>query len=85
MDAALLKALAETSLGDNAAAIATLEPLWEIDPRFPEAGVLYVKVLELEGLDERASKVKATLQVGFPRNAVITEAVRSWESSAAAP
>ena len=84
-DAALLKALAESSLGDNAAAIATLEPVWDIDPRFAEAGILYLKVLEQEGDDERAEQVLATLKVGFPRNAAIQEELRSREASAPAP
>ena len=83
VDAALLKALAESSLGDNAAAIATLEPLWDIDPRFAEAGILYVKVLEQKGYDERAEQVMATLKVGFPSNAAIQEE-RFAEASAPA-
>ncbi len=83
-DAALLKALAESSLGDNEAAIATLEPVWDIDPRFAEAGILYLKVLEQQGYDERAEQVLATLKVGFPSNAAIQEELRSREASAPA-
>ena len=71
--------------GDNAAAIATLEPLWNIDTRFPKPGSCTSRCSSRQGYDERASKVKAALQVGFPRNAVIEEEMRSWESSSPTP
>jgi len=85
VDAALLKALAESSLGDNAAAIATLEPVWDIDPRFAEAGILYLRLLEQEGEKERAAQVLAALRTGFLPSAVIDDALRSREASAATP
>jgi hypothetical protein len=80
-EAAYLKAFAEYHLGDNNAAIATLGPLWDVDPRFAEAGLLYVEVLDRAGRPAEALMRLKTLEQRLPGNVRVQEMARALSTS----
>jgi hypothetical protein len=71
-EAAYLKATAQIGLGDPQGAAVTLEspvggqPIWEVDPEYPSAGVVYAEALLRAGDRAKAAGVAATLQKRFP-------------------
>jgi O-antigen ligase len=82
--AAFLKALNEANLGNKQAALATLEPLWDIDPRYSEAGVLYVQLLAERGQRDRAQQALATLKTRFPSSVEVQKLAQSLEATGTA-
>jgi putative inorganic carbon (hco3(-)) transporter len=67
-EAAYLKATAQIGLGDAAAAVQTLEPLWDIDPAYPEPGIIYAEALLRSGDQAKAASVAGELVRRFPDN-----------------
>lgn len=67
-EAAYLKALAQLGQNDAAGAVRTLQPMWEIDPGYPEAGVAYGEALRVDGQLPQAQAVVGTLEKRFPGN-----------------
>jgi tetratricopeptide (TPR) repeat protein len=67
--AAYLKGFAQYDLGDYSAAVETLKPLWEIDPKYMDPGVIYFRALVSTGDKVEAAKVLAKLEQRFPGNA----------------
>ena len=82
--AAYLKALAQADLGDIAGALDTLEPLWDVDPRYSDAGILYARLLAEKGERQTAVRVLDTLETRFPGNATILGIRQSLETSGTA-
>ena len=67
-EAAYLKGVAQLDLGDPSAAVKALAPLWDIDPAYPNAGVVYAEALLRSGDLARAERVVRTLTKRFPTN-----------------
>jgi len=65
-EAAYLKGAAQIGLGDASGAVTTLAPLWDIDPTYPNAGIMYAEALVQAKDLAKARQVIATLQVAFP-------------------
>ena len=81
---AYLKALAQVNLGDAAGALETLEPVWDVDPRYSEAGVLYAQLLAEQGRTARAADALAELKTRFPANPQVQSLSQALEASGTA-
>jgi tetratricopeptide (TPR) repeat protein len=82
--AALTKAQCEAALGDLDAALETLEPLWNIDPVYTDAGILYVKLLAQTGQTEEARAAVVELKAKHPWDQKVLELEASLEASGTA-
>jgi len=82
--AAFYKAQSEVVLGDVDAALETLEPVWNIDPVYSDAGVLYVTLLMQAGRTEEAQEAMAALKAKHPWDQKVLELEASLETSGTA-
>ena len=83
--AAFIAALAQTKLGDPEAAIDTLKPVWNLDPKYPDPGILYGQALVSVGSRAEAGAVLASLRQRFPDNVQVAGLGSLVESSTGAP
>jgi Tfp pilus assembly protein PilF len=80
VEAANLKAFAQESQGDHAGAIATLKDVWDLDPRYFDAGKTYMVALIGDGQLEEAHVVLTSLQSRFPDNPEVTSLTQFLDS-----
>ena len=66
--AAYVAAMGQYLMGDYAAAVGTLEPLWNSDPSYADPGVLYARSLAAAGRRATAETVLANLKQRFPNS-----------------
>jgi len=80
-EAAYLKAFSEYHLGDVGAAVKTLQPVWDADPRFASSGLLYVEVLAQQGSRARALDALATMRKRYPGDPAIEAVAKAVEAT----
>jgi len=79
-EAAYLKAFALLGLERYEQAVVALEDIWEVDPGYPEPGIVYAQALALAGREGEAAEIAALLRERFPDNADVAGLVAAIEA-----
>ncbi|MDO8880211.1 MAG: O-antigen ligase family protein [Coriobacteriia bacterium] len=77
VESAYYKAYAEYRMGAIGSALETLEPLWDVDPSYVDAGLLYADLLGQQDRHDDALEILTTLEANAPEHPAVRGAIES--------